>query len=353
MRGVVPLKLTPRAVAHEFRALLDRGVELLPAGEAKDHPETLAARYPPSHVLRLFDTAFYVTGPYQDDDIGFLVAYVGSHEKRGEMARLHPRIFYKDLSLMWRVGTHLVRTASETWIGKGDLKWSKHEGKRGLYTAEETTNLPLEIQAALDLASRSRAHKRDHKAVPLILRRAPAERVAPYADFTAPRRRAQKRYPIHGGAPIAWFEKPLDPRSLSFARGFEPDFKNGVLEVARSKSKLYGGTLRKFRILSTNREVQFQFLAAPRHAWVNPPQATTTELSTYGVRTVDVEADELLFVPGYEYHFLDESSDPPEFHSQIPKGFAGPPCPSDCYRADASAWIEKLPVIREFRRRVL
>ena len=110
-------------------------------------------------------------------------------------------------------------------------------------------------------------------------------------------------------------------------------------------SSFFGGELRKYRIMSANRTIQYLFMASPTHAWVNPPQTLTTELSTYGVRTLDVLADDVLFVPGYEYH------DPGD--SQIPEGFAGDPHPKDPHRSDASAWLEALPVIREFRRRVL
>jgi len=58
-------------------------------------------------------------------------------------------------------------------------------------------------------------------------------------------------------------------------------------------------------------------------------------------------------VPGYEYHYLDESVEPPEWVSQIPAGFVGAPSEVDDSRADASPWLERLPVIREFRRKVL
>ncbi|MGE0861935.1 MAG: hypothetical protein AB7P42_22675, partial [Gammaproteobacteria bacterium] len=116
---------------------------------------------------------------------------------------------------------------------------------------------------------------------------------------------------------------------------------------------LYGGEMRRFRVLSANREIQYLFMAAPRQAWLIPPQATTTELSSFGVRTVDVLAHEDLCVPGYEYHYLDESVEPPVFVSQIPAGHAGAPSAIDPSRADASAWLEALPVIREFRRVLL
>jgi hypothetical protein len=68
---------------------------------------------------------------------------------------------------------------------------------------------------------------------------------------------------------------------------------------------------------------------------------------------VDVLADEDLFVPGFEYHYYDDATDPPALVSQIPDGYAGPANEMDSDRADASPWIEKLPVVREFRRKVL
>jgi hypothetical protein len=46
-----------------------------------------------------------------------------------------------------------------------------------------------------------------------------------------------------------------------------------------------------------------------------------------------------------------------EYHeddsSQIPEGYAGAPHPDDPHRADASKWVEALPVVREFRKKVL
>ena len=153
---------------------------------------------------------------------------------------------------------------------------------------------------------------------------------------------------MNRGRKIARFRRRGDPESLEFVSGYEPDFRRGILETSRSRSRLYGGTLRRHRILSRNRRIQYVFMAGRRHVWIIPPQATTTELSSYGVRTVDVEADEDLFVPGFEYHFMDGD----HLHSQIPKGFAGAPSDEDPHRADASAWLDRLPVVREFRRKV-
>ncbi|MBW2396055.1 MAG: hypothetical protein JRG95_17510 [Deltaproteobacteria bacterium] len=116
---------------------------------------------------------------------------------------------------------------------------------------------------------------------------------------------------------------------------------------------MYHGRLRRFRIASTNRKVQYLFFAGRRQIWIGALQATTTELSSFGLRTIDVEAPEELLLPGYEYHFLDEAEDPPEFITQIPPGFAGPSSKVDPVRADTSGWLDQVPVIQEFRRQVL
>lgn len=349
-----PEPCTPRQVARRFRELLADGAQLLPAGAARSHPERLVARYVPRSEVRLFRAHYFLTGQFQDDSIGFVVGYVGLGEgPEGRIRKLYPRIFYKDLSLVWRVGTHLVRTDDDNWIGKGDVKWERIDGHECLCSAEETTNLPLEIQGALDEVSHAGRARADRRAALLILRRAPAQRIEPYADFSLPRARANAEHPIHGGRRIARFTKPGDPSSLVFARGYAPDFEAGVIGFSRSASRLYGGAVRKYRVLSENRRVQFSFFSAPRHVWLNPPQALSTEISIYGTRTLDVACDEELFVPGYEYHYVDDGVDPPELHTQIPAGFVGEVCELDEFRSDASPWIERMPVVREFRRRVL
>jgi hypothetical protein len=343
--------LTPARVEAELRALLAQGVRLSIAGSGRRAPRRFLALYPPRHKLRLFDATFYLAELRQEPNARFFVSYV----RLGPRARhVYPRFFYKDGSLIWRSASHFARSESENWIGKGDLKWVEEpDGSRGLYTAEETTNLPLEIQGPLDALSRAVQRPReDERAMGRVLRRAPDKRVAPYADFVAPRRRAagDRRNLVNGGKSVAWFARRGDPASLRFARGFAPDFHDGVIEESESSSRLYAGRIRKFRVLSENRRIQWQFCAAPRLAWIVPPQTLTTELSSYGVRTLDVEAADDLCVPGMEYHYLDDWEDPPALYSQIPPGFAGPQSEVDVARADASPWLERLPVIAEFRR---
>jgi hypothetical protein len=349
--SVAPAPLAPARVAREFRRLLEDGVRLHVAGGLRHRPERLLSLgYVPRFRIDLFDTRYYLTRPRQNYYLRFFVAYVV--QGRDAWAR----IFYKDAALVWRSGSHVGRLAGAFWIGKGDTYTVVDETSETTYSREETTDLPFEIQGAVEDLNRMPGRiPNDDTVIERVLRRVPEGRIEPYRDFLAPRRRAQAepRNRIHGGRPVAWFTRAGDPTSLCFAPGYEPDFARGILEEGAFTSRLYGGALRRFRILSRNRRIQYLFFAGPRQAWIIPPQALTTELSSYGVRTVDVSADEVLFVPGYEYHFLDDSHDPPVLYSQIPEGFVGAASEVDDARADASPWLDRLPVIREFRRVVL
>jgi hypothetical protein len=355
--SVAPVDLTPRKVAHVFRQLVDSGSKILPAGEAKDDPAALlSAGYTPKYELSLFETRFFLTNVRQNPALRFFVAYVVQRHRRTGRTEIFPRIFYKDLSLVWRAASHVIATDGDFWIGKGDVKVLSRGGFEITECVESTTDLPFEMQTALETLNRRTRHAlNDEEALYLLLRSAPSSRTAPYRDFAEPRRQAaaDRRNLINGGRSIARFTRKNDPTSLQIVAGFEPDFVRGIVEVSELRSAMYGGKLQRFRILSRNRKVQYLFVAGPRHVWIIPPQATTTELSTYGVRTIDVVADEDLFVPGYEYHFFDENADESEHFSQIPEGFAGALCEHDNDRADASAWLDPIPVIREFRRKVL
>ena len=355
--SVAPTDLSPAQVSRAFRQLVESGAEIRPAGEAKsDSMQLLSSGYGPKQRIDLFDTRFYLSSVLQNPALRFFVAYVVQKRPTTGRTEIFPRIFYKDLSLVWRCASHVIATDGDFWIGKGDVKVLARGGFEVTECVESTTDLPFEMQSALETVSRKTHHARfDEEAIYLVLRSAPSSRTAPYRDFTEPRRKAtaDRHNLINGGRSIARFTRKNDPTSLEIVAGFEPDFTKGIVEVSELKSAMYGGRLERFRILSRNRKVQYLFTAGPRHVWISPPQATTTELSTYGVRTVDVVADEDLFVPGYEYHYYDESVDESEHFSQIPEGFAGELSEHDDDRADASAWLDPIPVIREFRRKVL
>jgi hypothetical protein len=345
VKDVRPCDASPREVARELRALLAAGCRLRPAGTARRNPDALLERYPPRYAVSLFDARFLLTRLREDENFRFFVTYL----RLGESRDLFPRLLYKDSSLVWRCATHWISAPGVHWIGKGDLKVVDGVDGETECSAEETTNLPYELQAALDaLSRRSRRVVWDDFALGRLLRRAPPGRYEAYADFLGPRRRAAavRANRVHGGRPVAWFARRGDPTSLRFAPGYAPDFGR-VVDASRSASRLYGGAIVKRRFLSRNRRIQYQFVAGPRHVFLIPAQALTTELSSYGVRTIDVVADEDLFVPGYEYHYRERGV----LYTQIPPGFAGAASELDPTRADASPWLERLPVVQEFRRR--
>lgn len=113
---------------------------------------------------------------------------------------------------------------------------------------------------------------------------------------------------------------------------------------------MYGGSINKYRIGSKNKQIQYLFVAGPKHVWIVNPQSFGVELSSYGVRTVDVVVDEDLCIPGYEFF---DNAGTGEIDNQIPPGFAGDPCPIDPDRADASPWNDRMPIIKSFRRALL
>lgn len=349
---------SPSQIAREFRALLASGARLHAAGRARRNPRRLLSMgYTPKHRLDLFGTRIYLSNVRQNPELRFYVAYVVLPHGPQAKPDVHARIFYKDLSLVWRVASHLSYDYDGAlWIGKGDVRRTLEDGYESIESIESTTDLPFEIQNALEQCLQ--ALKRvppDGRVLEQVLRRGAADRIAPYADFTRPRERAaaDPRNRINGGRSVARFTRAGDPTSLRFVPGYQPDFSRGILEETSTKSRLYGGRLKRYRILSRNREIQYLFIAGPEHVWIIPPQATTTELSSYGVRTIHVEADDDIFLPGWEYHYLDDGLEPPELYSQIPEGHVGRACPADEHKADASPWLDKLPVIREFRRKIL
>lgn len=366
--GRIPVEIVPSVqrsdiasglVGAEFRRLIDDGATLRVAGSAKSDPKRLfTLGYTPKHKIELFDTSFYLTNVRQNPELRFLVGYVVQKSRTTSRTEIFPRIFYKDLSLVWRSASHFSN-GDGLWIGKGATYGVIEDGYEIETSQESTTDLPIEMQTALeDLLQWTRRPPADNRIIGMVIREAPAGRVKPYKDFTQPRDRAAavRGNLINGGRSIARFTRPGDPTSLRITSGFEPDFVNGIIEISESNSRLYHGKLKRFRILSTNRKIQYGFIAGPQHVWIIPPQATTTELSSYGVRTIDVIADDDLFIPGYEYHYVDEpesDDDDPISYSQIPEGFAGRECEHDDQKADASPWLDQIPVIREFRRKVL
>lgn len=346
--SVEPADRDPADVARQFRrAVVEGEIDLRVVGSAANDPLRLfRLGFAPRYEIELFGVKFLFADVRQNSDIRFFVSYV----VKGK--RAWARLFYKDVSLVWRSASHIVSNEEETWMGKGDLAWSMVDGEELPFSNETTTDLPLEMQAAIEsLVRRAPRVRTDRTGPVLVLRAGGPSRIAPFSDFSTPRRRAQADPAnlINGGRPVARFTRKNDPASLKFVRGYEPDFVEGVVERSEGRSKVYGGRLRRFRILSRNRKIQYGFFSGRWHSWIVPPQATTTQLSSYGLRTVDVDAADDLSVPGWEWHYQDGD----EWVSQIPAGYVGRPNPEEPTRCDTSAWLDALPVIQEFRRVVL
>lgn len=347
--NVVAVEKTPRQVGRDFQRLLDSGYRLRADGQAKKDPvKNLRGGYTPKYEIGLFGTRFFLCNQRDAHGLKVLPAYVSPPQLGRATPTIHAKVFYKDSSLVWRSASHYINTSNEQWIGKGAVRWLNKRGARGWFSAEETTNLPFEMQSALDeVSQRGPRRQNDKRVLSLVLRNAPSNRVAPYRDFELPRERAMKvkANRINNNRSVAWFIDDTDPESLQFEPGFEPDF-DAVIDVSTSRSSMYGGKIQKFRIASCNRRVQYLFVTGPNHVWIINPQAFTVELSSYGLRTVDAIVDEDLCIPGYEFF---DNAGTGEVDSQIPPGFAGPECAVDPDRADASPWNDRMPVIRSFR----
>ena len=337
---------------REFSSLLDDGYRLKFSSRISTDSEGMLKRLfakglKPKHKIELFDTAFYFSNVRQMPELRFFVTFI----VQGKV--IYPRIIYKDLSLSWRTASHFTFLDEDIWIGKGDVRDEIIDGEEVEVSDESTTELPLEMQTAVEgLLASTKKPASGEGILELVLRMSPPDRIRPYQDFLAQRIKAQSnpKNLINKGRAVARFKKKNDPGSLHVTKGFEPDFKNGIVEHSQSMSKLYGGVLNRYRILSSNKKAQYYFIAGKTHVWMYPIQALTTELSSFGVRTIDVVADDDLFLPGYEYHHMEKTENGMELYSQIPKGYAGEVCPVDEDKADASPWLNEISLIKQFRK---
>jgi len=146
--SVAPSDASPAQVAREFRGLLAAGAKLLPAGEARRRPRQLLARgYTPKHRIDLFGTRFYLTDVRQDAYIRYFVAYVVPPGAGARVLRIHPRIFYKDVSLVWRAA----------WMGRPSTESPRRTRvhRSGLVLARES--MAASSCAICSLSSRTRS----------------------------------------------------------------------------------------------------------------------------------------------------------------------------------------------------
>jgi len=81
-----------------------------------------------------------------------------------------------------------------------------------------------------------------------------------YPEFTAPRKiaRMEERNLINWNKPVVTFGRKGNPKSQKVVRGYEPDYKTGIIEISVDRGPLiahYGGKVTKYRIVSKNRKI--------------------------------------------------------------------------------------------------
>ena len=333
-------------IERAFRRSLAGGRKLVASGSATSDPSVLlSGGFTPKSKLSLFGTDIYLTRPRQNPDLRFFVAYVAPAQQPSKM---FARIFYKDISLIWRCASHLFLDGDEMWIGKGDVRVDHRGGYAYTESVESTTDLPFELQTAIELLNRAKSVRQEFAVLGKVLRPATRNRIRAYSDFTGPRTRARNQGRIIAkDKKVVHFKNLRDPSSLEVLPGYEPDWDDGLVETYSHPSRLYGGTVTRYRFMSMNREIQHLLFLAPKHAWMIPPQALNTDITSFAVRSTDVNFDEEAYVPGFEYHFEEAG----ELHSQIPEGYVGALSEIDDSRADASAWLNQIPLLQELRKR--
>ncbi|MDP3703201.1 MAG: cysteine peptidase family C39 domain-containing protein, partial [Candidatus Omnitrophota bacterium] len=132
---------------------------------------------------------------------------------------------------------------------------------------------------------------------------------------------------------------------INFRPGYEPDFHRGVVEHFQADNPVYS-KVTSYVILSANRQVQYLFnVDGAGRVWVGGVQGTSETLIRQGVRRDNLQyvVPEELLTPAFEYL------------KQMPTGYleARNVHPRNLQYADASAFLNKISVIQEFRRHVL
>jgi hypothetical protein len=113
VEDVRPWDASPRHVREALDRHLAEGGRLRPAGSARKRPRSLLASYPPRYAVSLFDVRFHLSELREDDNFRFFVAYL----QVGEARDIHPRLFYKDQSLVWRGATHYIASGGTRGVG--------------------------------------------------------------------------------------------------------------------------------------------------------------------------------------------------------------------------------------------
>ena len=268
--GVEPRAQPPRAIERELRALLAAGCRIRPAGSGARAARGAAPALP-ADATRSRCSTRASTSP----TCARTRTSASSWPTSGSAPRATSTRASSTRTPRWSGAA--PRTSSRRRACTGSARATSSGSTRGRPDRSTAPRRPRTCRSrcrppSTTLSRRAKRVPWDARALRRVLRRAPVGRFEAYADFIGPRRRAagEPRDRIHGGRPVAWFERPNDPASLRFAPGFAPDFAR-VVEVSRSAEP---HVRRRDRGSSASSRrtgaIQYQFVAGPHHVWIIP-----------------------------------------------------------------------------------
>ncbi len=342
-------KLYTEGIEGEFEQLVKR-VPVQISGDIT-YEELMNAGFQPHYKIVVNGVAYYVSEPYTPSHgrASFVYYFYRKNPKTGEEEIFTRSVYRSNSQNVLRVASH--RRPERRWIGKG--------------LGQATTTLPLELQSTFEkiyqtALSKGKLEKKE--AFYEILRakdsHMPADSfmksMIAYERGEEAEQKDEKepeeqiligKFNEHDRDQIEFIKGEMIfprgiPETFGFTPGFEPDFENGVVETFETDNPVYGGKVTSYRIISKNKEAQYLFNVDMKgRVWIGDVQGTHSEITRFGVRK------NTIYIPS---DFLTPAN---EYESEIPEGYKGEWQHSDYW--DASAYIDKLPVVQEFRDKVL
>lgn len=290
----------------------------------------------PAHKIVFGNYKYFISPLFDIGGRPACICYFYRPADNGNGHELYVRAFYKSNShAIWKVDSHRVHIkpsddkeldeARKGWFGKG--------------INQESVTLPSEIQSSMNeiisahygqnLAQNKKLNNSFYRVVLKESTRRPPK------EFTR-----SMVYEPEISKRFAHFKKPNDPESLEIYAGYGPELDKPPLEKYSEYNEHYRGIVDSYVINSKNGALHYIFnVSKKRKVWISAVQSSSALLTRFGVKREKIKVPTGLMVQAQEY--LDE----------IPKGFAGKRVHSVYY--DASAWVDKLPINKEFREKVL
>ncbi|MCX5701739.1 MAG: methyltransferase domain-containing protein, partial [Candidatus Omnitrophica bacterium] len=322
-------------IGSEFSNLIPRVSIQVDGRKVTSGADLLQNGFVPQYKISLNGMDYYLSKPYTSQRNGrpYFIGFLHRINPETGVEEIFARTIYKSNSQnIWRIASS---EGPGGWIGKG-------------LEDEMTTNAPLEIQSSLEKLCLDNGK--------LEIKEGFYDDLEKRADFKSPEEFNHTILlhgeELNGGISIGSFAETGNPESYRFQNGFEPDFNNGVIEEFNTYSPIYGD-VESYRMLSNNKQVQFVFnVDRENRVWIGAVQSVTPRFTRFGVRAdrIDIGAMEMENIEGVNRP-VDILMPASEYDTQIPKGYIGNHKADRYY--DASPFIDKIPVIKEFRQKVL